>query len=269
MIAIDKESCIGCAKCVTDCVSGNLEIRDHKAVVKRDTCLLCGHCIAICPQNAITMNDYPMSDVKEYEEENFRIEPERLLNFIKFRRSVRHFRDEMIEEEKLLKIIEAGRFSPTGSNHQDVSYLVVRDKLPQLRSLALEKLSEITAEQAKMNPGLAGLAQRWLSLYESDKEQPGKNDTLFYQAPVALLLISDSPVDASLAASNMELMSAAQGLGAFYCGFFVRAAQGNEKIKELLGLNLTQEIRVCLVLGKPDVAYQRTVPRRKASVTWL
>lgn len=269
MITIDNERCIGCAKCVKDCVSGNLELSNGKAAVKRDTCLLCGHCIAICPENAVSMDDYLMTEVKEYNKADFQIEPERLLNFIKFRRSVRHFSKESVEEDKLVKIIEAGRFTPTGSNRQEVSYLVVRDKLPQLRRLALEKLSEMTAMQAKENPGLLGLAQRWRSMYESDKEQPGSKDYLFYQAPVVLLLLSDSPVDASLAAANMELMSAAQGLGAFYCGFFVRAAQGNEKIKGQLGLTGNQEIRVCLVLGKPKVTYQRTVPRKQPVISWL
>jgi nitroreductase len=175
---------------------------------------------------------------------------------------------EPIEDEKLLKIIEAGRFTATGSNRQDVSYIVVRESLPELRRLALEKLSEITLQQAGQNPSLAGFAQKWVNMFESDKEQPGKNDALFYNAPVVLLLVSDSPVDAALAASNMELMAVAQGLGIFYCGFFVRAAQGDEKINNLLGLSDSKEVRICLVLGKPDVTYVRTVPRKSAIINW-
>jgi nitroreductase/NAD-dependent dihydropyrimidine dehydrogenase PreA subunit len=268
MITINKDKCIACGQCVKDCVSGNLEIKDKKANVKRDTCLLCGHCIAICPEDAVAMDDYPMADVREYQKEDFMIEPETLLNFIKFRRSIRRFRKESVEDEKLLKIIEAGRFTPTGSNRQDVRYIVVRDKLPELRRLALEKLSGVLAEQAKENPGLAALASRWANMYESDREQQGKNDSLFYNAPVVILLVSDSPVDASLAAANMELMSAAQGLGAFYCGFFMRAAQGDDKIKELLGLGENQEIRVALVIGKTDVTYKRTVPRKPSVISW-
>ena len=59
----------------------------------------------------------------------------------------------------------------------------------------------------------------------------------------------------------MELMAEAQGLGVFYCGYFVYASQSNERMKKLLWLSDTQEIRVCLVLGKPDVTYMRTVPK--------
>ena len=106
-------------------------------------------------------------------------------------------------------------------------------------------------------------------MFESDKELPGKNDGLFYNAPVVLLLVSDAPVDAALAASNMELMAVALGLGIFYCGFFVRAAQGDEKISDLLGLGDAKEIKICLVLGNPDVTYLRTVPRKSAIINWL
>ena len=268
MIHIDKEKCISCGRCVKDCISGNIEIVSKKASIKRDSCLLCGHCIAICPQNAVTMDEYPMTEVKEYNKNEFTIESERLLDFIKFRRSVRQFTREPIEDEKILKMIEAGRFTATGSNRQDVSYIVVRENLPKLRRLALEKLSEITLQQAEQNPALAGFAQKWSNMLDSDKELPGKNDGLFYNAPVVLLLVSDSPVDAALAASNMELMAVAQGLGIFYCGFFVRAAQGDEKISSLLCLGDAQEVRICLVLGNPDVNYERTVPRKSAIINW-
>lgn len=269
MIQIDKEKCINCGLCVKDCIASNIEIVNDQTSVKRETCLLCGHCIAICPQNAVTMGDYPMEDVKEYNKQGFDIDPEQLLNSIKYRRSIRQFKNKPVEEEKILKMIEAGRFTATGSNKQDIIYIVVSEKLPELRRLALEKLSETFTLMAEKNPGLLSLAQKWTDMLESDKELSGKKDELFYNAPTVLLLVSDSPVDAALAASNMELMAVAQGLGMFYCGFFARAAQGDTKIKNLLGLGDTQEIRVCLVLGHPDVTYLRTVPRKAPEISWL
>jgi hypothetical protein len=127
----------------------------------------------------------------------------------------------------------------------------------------------VTTQQARQNPGFAKLAQKWSSMLEYDRELPGKNDGLFFNAPTVVMLVSDSPTDAALAASNMELMAVAQELGVLYCGFFVRAAQGDVKIKELLGLGDSQEVRVCLVLGKPNISYRRTVPRKPAVINWL
>lgn len=66
-----------------------------------------------------------------------------ILNFIKFRKTIRNFKDKDIENDKLLKIIEAGRFTQTGSNSQNVSYVVVKDKIAELRDLVLETLKNI------------------------------------------------------------------------------------------------------------------------------
>ena len=143
MMKIDIEKCTGCGKCVKDCFSGDIKIVDGKAKFRNIVCINCGHCIAVCPINAVSTDKYNMDDVKDYNKEEFSIEADNLLNFIKFRRTVRQFKDKEVEEEKLLKIIEAGRFTQTGSNMQDVSYIVVREGLEKLKSLTLESLNKL------------------------------------------------------------------------------------------------------------------------------
>lgn len=271
MIQMNSEKCIGCGLCAKDCVASDLVIENGNASAKNISCIKCGHCIAVCPTNAISIDDYNMADVIDYDKETFDIEPERILNFIKFRRSIRHFKENPVETDKISKIIEAGRFTATGSNSQNVSYVVVRDHITELRSLALRSLNDtaqLALSQQQPNPASVYYAKKFKSMYEADLAQPGKEDSLFFHAPAVLLIVSDSPVNAALAASNMELMAVAQGLGAFYCGFFTRAAHDNQEIKKLLGLSAKQEIAVCLVLGYPDVTYLRTVPRKKADVSW-
>ena len=81
-----------------------------------------------------------MDEVKDYNEAEFKIESDTLLNFIKFRRTTRQFKDKDVETEKLSKIIEAGRFTQTGTNSQNVSYIVVKDNIEQLKEMALENL---------------------------------------------------------------------------------------------------------------------------------
>ena len=271
MIIIDREKCIGCGLCVKDCVSKNIELVGGKAIVKNAACIKCGHCIAVCPQKTVFIDEYSMDDVTEYDRNSFAIEPEQLLHFIQFRRSVRHFNKQPIEDEKLLRIIEAGRFTATAGNRQNISYIVVRESIPQLRRLALERLSEIEQTailQLQRDPSLVSYEKKWTNMYKSDMEQSGKNDELFYNASALLLIIADSTVDAALAASNMELMTVAQGLGTFYCGFFVNSSQSNSKISNLLGLTDLQKIKACLVLGYSDITYLRTVPRKAAEIYW-
>ncbi|KNZ41799.1 nitroreductase family protein [Acetobacterium bakii] len=273
MVSIDQEKCIGCGLCVADCFPNDLIMKDEKAVATNKTCIKCGHCIAICPVNAASISDYDMTEVKEYDAKTFEVPPENLLNFIKFRRSVRKFKDQPIEKEKIQQIIEAGRFTPTGSNRQPVSYIVVQDEIKNLTGLGLEGLNRlgknILDDTTNKNPLFRFYAKRWMKMYEDYLKNPELPTNLFFNARAIVLVVSDSSIDGGLAASSMELMTSAQGLGMFFSGFFVRAANGNPKIKSFLGIDDSKEVIACLVMGYPDAKYQRTVPRKKAEVSWL
>jgi len=269
---VNSEKCVGCGICVKDCFLKCIEIVDEKAKINSATCMKCGHCIAVCPKGAVSIDEYNMEEVKDYIEAEFKIESDTLLNFIKFRRTTRQFKDKDIEKEKLLKIVEAGRFTQTGINAQNVSYIVVKDNIEQLKEMALENLKNRGEEILKnLNPKTVPFkryAQMWIKMYNEYKENPKVNDKLFFNAPALILVVSDSQVNGALASSNMELMTNAQGLGTFFSGFFAMAAQGNEKIRELLGLEGNKEIVTCMVIGYPNVKYVRTVPRKDASILW-
>ncbi|EKQ57903.1 MULTISPECIES: nitroreductase family protein [unclassified Clostridium] len=272
MMIVDNEKCIGCGLCVKDCFPKAIKVADGKAEVKNIMCMKCGHCIAVCPKGAVSTDEYNMEDVKEYNEAEFKIEPEMLLNFIKFRRTTRQFINKDVETEKILKIVEAGRFTQTGTNSQNVSYIVVKDKIEQLKEMALESL-KIKGEDIlkNLNPETIPFkryAQMWIKMYNEYKENPKVNDKLFFNAPIVILAISDSPINATLASSNMELMTNALGLGTFFSGFFAIAAQGDEGIRNLLGLEGKEEIVTCMVIGYPNVKYIRTVPRKDPNILW-
>jgi nitroreductase len=55
---------------------------------------------------------------------------------IRSRRSVRSYSDRPVEEEKLLRVLEAARLSPSATNAQNWRFILVRDK---------EKLRKLTA----------------------------------------------------------------------------------------------------------------------------
>ena len=91
MVKIEQSLCIGCAKCVKDCVSGVLHIDQGKAAV-RESCMQCGHCVAVCPVKAVSIPEYDMADVAEYDKDSFTYTPECFLNAVKFRRSIRSYK---------------------------------------------------------------------------------------------------------------------------------------------------------------------------------
>jgi nitroreductase/NAD-dependent dihydropyrimidine dehydrogenase PreA subunit len=271
MMIVDKEKCIGCGLCAKDCFPGIIRVVDNKAKIRNLACIKCGHCIAVCPKGAISTDEYKMEDVKAYNEAEFNIEADTLLNFIKFRRSIRQFKNTDVEREKILKIIEAGRFTQTATNSQNVSYIVVKDNMEKLKEMIYESLKnkgeEILGDLNPQTMPYKGYAQLWLKMYKEYKENP-KNDKLFFNAPALILVVSESSINASLASSNMELMTNALGLGTFFSGFFVIAAKENEEIRNFLGIHEKKEIVTCMIIGYSDVKYYRTVPRKDPLISW-
>ncbi|AKN30933.1 nitroreductase [Clostridium carboxidivorans P7] len=272
MMNVNTEKCIGCGECIKDCFIRDIEMVNGKAKINNKTCIKCGHCIAICPKNAVSTDEYDMKEVKEFTKEEFLIDPDNLLNFIKFRRTVRQFKDKEVEMEKINKIIEAGRFTQTASNMQDVSYIVVREKIEELKELVFEGLKNkgqnILDNLNSDNIMFKRYAIMWLNMYDAYKKDPKQNDSLFFNAPLVIIVTARLPFNGALAASNMELVTDALGLGTLFSGFFLMAAKDNKEINDLLGIKKGTEIAACMIIGYPDVKYLRTVPRKAVDVTW-
>lgn len=246
MMKVAEDKCIGCAKCIDDCLVNDIIMIDEKAKIKNENCFKCGHCIAICPVNAVSSTEYNMDEVKEYKEEEFSIPAANLLNFIKFRRTVRQFKEKEVEKNKILKIIEAGRFTPTGSNQQDVSFTIVKDEIEKFRELILKNLNEkgksilnnLTPETMKFKK----YAEMWIKMYQDYKNESVNNDRLFFEAPLVIVVSANSTVNGSLASSNMELMANALDLGVLFSGFTLRESKNKNEVKEFLNIKKNKEI---------------------------
>lgn len=273
MMQIDQEKCIGCAKCITDCLVRDIVMEDGKARIKNESCFKCGHCIAICPADAVSSTEYEMDEVKEYKAEKFEVPAENLLNFIKFRRTIRQFKDQKVEKHKIKKIIEAGRFTPTGSNQQDVAFTVIENEIEQFRKLILENLNEkgkeILDNLSPKTQKFKKYAEMWIKMYQDFQNENLENDLLFFNAPLIIVVSANSTVNGALASANMELMANALDLGALFSGFTIRGAKGKDNLRKFLKIKENKEIVTTLVLGYPDVNYLRTVPRKEADISWL
>jgi len=142
---------------------------------------------------------------------------------IKKRRSIRKYKEEEVEEEKILKILEAARLAPSASNRQEWRFVVVRDR----------KTRKLLSEAAK-------------------------NQKFVEEAPVVIVCCAQTdehrmscgqlsyPIDVAIAIEHMVLTAVEEGLGTCWIGAFYE-----DKVKEIL--NIPKEIKVVelLTLGYP------------------
>ena len=156
------------------------------------------------------------------------------LTTLKTRRSCRAYKPELIEEEKLNAIIEAGTFAATGMGRQSPIIIAVTDQ-------------ELRNKLSKMNAAVMGM----------DMDP-------FYGAPELLIVLADKAVptylyDGSLVMGN--LMNAAADLGVASCWIHrakeeFESVEGKAILKEL-GIEGDYEGIGHLILGyaaKPEAA---------------
>lgn len=86
-------------------------------------CIMCGHCVAVCPKEAVAISGYGTGPIAKTGD--IRLNPDSVLDVIRFRRSVRQFQDKKIPHNVLEQVLEAGRLTHTAKNMQDVSFAVL------------------------------------------------------------------------------------------------------------------------------------------------
>lgn len=267
MVEVNSEKCIGCGQCLKVCFPRNLYLEEKKAKVKR-ACMLCGQCVAVCPKNALSITDYPDDDIVNYQEENFKIEPERLLNFIKFRRSIRDYEKKEVELEKLKNISEIVRFTETAENNQGTRCVIIKDKLQEFRDLTWEGFKNYLENMPEDDPSLRW-RDKWFEKYQEYKDKKPQEDMFFFNAPTVILIVAEDELDGGLAASNVEKMAITQGLGVLFSSFIKVSLQYSDNIKEFINLKERERIIACILVGYPKIKYLRTAPRKEKKLEIL
>ncbi len=283
-VVIAKD-CIGCERCVAVCPSFVLDMVETKSEVLRgDWCIHCGHCGAVCPTGAI-LHEESFFDVHPKKGEVPAASPETLELLLRERRSVRIYTPDPVPDEVLNKILDAGKYAPTGTNSQNVHYVVLtsQDRIEELRQRTKRFYDKIFSRaRGRFGMLLVSLiAGRKTAEYLRDslpkveyanQQMKQGKDPLFYNAPVVILCHAESwdpcsSFNCSVAIYHCSLMAHTLGLGCCFNGFLSNAVNHASQIKGWLGIPKDHKCYSAMTLGFPNVKYLRLVHRDPPNVT--
>ena len=153
-----------------------------------------------------------------------------VLDAIRSRRSIRSFKDKPIEEEKLLRILEAGRLAPSAKNMQEWRYILVKDKELRRKVAVACNNQYFIAEAPVVIVGCATMADYVLTCGQSAYT-----------------------IDVSISMDHMSLQAVEEGLGTCWIGAF-----REDEVKRIL--NVPTEMRVVEVM---PLGYPKFQPEAK------
>ena len=169
-----------------------------------------------------------------------------VLETIKSRRSIRKYKSDMVPQDKLEKIIEAGTYAATGMGKQSPIIVAVTNK--ELR----DKLSAMNAKIM------------------------GTNTDPFYGAPVVLIVLADKSrptylYDGSLVMGYLMLEAEAQGIGSCWIHRAKEEFESEEgkEILKSLGIEGDYEGIGHCVLGFADGPAPKAAPRKDSYVYYV
>ncbi|MHC4981756.1 MAG: nitroreductase family protein [Planctomycetota bacterium] len=155
---------------------------------------------------------------------------------IEKRFSVRSYEAKDVEEERLTRVLDAGRIAPSARNLQPWKFVVVRDEGRRRRLAELSGQSFLA--EAPVVIAVVGMSPQRV---------------MFCDVPA-------DPVDCAIAIDHMTLAAVAEGLGTCWIGHFPQ-----DECRELLAVPQSAKIIELLALGYPSVGPPRKKNRKPLS----
>ncbi len=157
-----------------------------------------------------------------------------MLSLVNKRQSERKYLDKPVEKEKIERITEAGRLSPSACNGQPWHFIVVDD--PELRKgVAAATESEVL----RMNAFVCQAPVLIVIVREKSNFSSRAGDLIKKR--------DYSLIDIGIATASMVYQTTAEGLGSCIVGWF-----DENKIKKLLGIPRSKKVELVLSVGYTD-----------------
>ncbi|MEG2353678.1 MAG: nitroreductase family protein [Clostridium sp.] len=168
----------------------------------------------------------------------------KFLELVKLRESVRGYNNIKVEEEDVLKCIEAARLSPSACNAQPWKFVVINQKdiLENIRGKIYEPLIGIN-KFILTAPVIIAVVGEKRNIVSSIGEVVKKKDY--------------TSMDVGMAVEHLCLQAAELGLGTCIIGWFK-----NNEIKKLLNIPKNRDIELMISLGHHDSEKPRDKKRK-------
>ena len=187
------------------------------------------------------------------------------------RRSTRNYKPDPVEQEKLDKILEAGRQAPSGGNNQTSHFFVIRNRE------VLDKLIEMTE---KAFSGMEITENTYASMKHSIAASKKDGYVFCYNAPVLIVVANrknygNNIADCACAIENMMVAANALDLGSCWINQLKWLNEETEIVEYLRGFGMKEDERVygAVIIGYP--ATDSGLPNRNLmslkgnKVTWI
>ncbi len=268
-IFVDKDLCTRCGICSTVCIAGIIEPADEKTLpnvndTKAGMCFGCGHCEAYCPSQALLLNNRPDEKVRLPAGAG-NVAPDDMGNYLRKRRSVRHYKKDPVPKEKILELLDIARYAASAGNGQPVEWIVIHDpeEVKKVAALTIEWMKTL----AGSNHPLSGYIPVLLGAWEQGR------DVICQSAPH--LLVATIPegnpvvqIDAIIALTHFDLAAPAFGIGTCWAGFVAMAASSYKPLQKELGIPAGQKSAYAMMFGHPQYKIYGIPHRKPLVVAW-
>ncbi|MGD0276759.1 MAG: nitroreductase family protein [Syntrophales bacterium] len=268
---IDRKKCKRDGICVADCPSQIIALADNyvfPSPIKNaeEFCINCGHCVAVCPHGAFKLATMPIAACPPLQSE-FLPDAQTIQHFLMTRRSIRVYKKTPVSRKILESLINTARYAPTGSNKQQVHWMVF-EKPAEVQKLAalvidfMKSMIPLITDEA-----MARRMRRIPTAWDNGKDRilRGAPHLILVHAPAELPF---AETDCVIALTYLELYAYAKGLGTCWAGYFTTASNMHKPLIEVLDLPKGHSCFGAVILGYPKFSYARIPKRNAPLITW-
>ncbi len=271
LFSIDPKKCKRDGICAAECPAQIIIPSDKKSFPSllaggEEFCINCGHCVAVCPHGAITLAAMPLAACPPIEKDMLP-GAGALKHLLAARRSIRSYKKTPVPHKLLAELLDTARHAPTGSNKQQVHWMVFQkpDEIHGLAAMVIDFMKmmiPVTADEPAVRR-----FQRVVNAWDNGR------DRIMRGAPHLILAHSPSDLsfpeaDCAIALTYLELYAYARGLGTCWAGYFTGAAGLHAPLIKALNLPAGHQCYGAVMLGYPRYSYHRIPVRNEAQITW-